>query len=82
MRNFADRVKLHVKAGNGGSGTVSYFTDKRIRKGKPDGGNGGNGGDIVLEAHDSIFDLSHLRKKSIHGNNGNSGSIIIIQFRN
>ncbi len=48
MKNFSDQVKLFLIAGKGGNGSIAYFTDKTIRKGKPDGGDGGIGGDIIL----------------------------------
>ena len=60
-------------AGNGGNGCYSFFADKRIRKGAPDGGCGGKGGDIVLEAHKSLYDLSHLRRRRIQGIEGRIG---------
>lgn len=47
-RNFADQVKLTLVAGSGGSGSTSYFADKRVRRGQPDGGCGGKGGDIII----------------------------------
>jgi hypothetical protein len=41
LKNFSDSVKLSIKAGDGGNGIVTYYTDKRIRVGAPDGGDGG-----------------------------------------
>ena len=46
MKNFSDSVKLSIKAGDGGYGVIAFYTDKRIRRGKPNGGDGGNGGNI------------------------------------
>ena len=63
MKNFSDQVKLTLNAGKGGNGSISYFVDKKIRKGKPDGGDGGEGGDIIIESHQGMHDLSHLRRK-------------------
>lgn len=60
-------------AGDGGYGCYSFYTDKKIRKGAPDGGCGGIGGDIILESHKSLFDLSHLRRRRIVGNDGHPG---------
>jgi len=51
LKNFSDQVKLTLNAGKGGNGSISYFVDKKIRKGKPDGGDGGEGGDIIIESH-------------------------------
>ena len=64
-----------VEAGKGGNGSIAYFTDKRIRRGAPDGGCGGKGGDVIVEAHKSLHDLSHLRRRTIHGINGANGGI-------
>lgn len=72
-RNFADQVKLTLKAGSGGNGCFSFYADKRVRRGQPDGGCGGRGGDIIVEAHRSVYDLSHLRRKTIEGNHGGTG---------
>ena len=48
MRYFADRVRLRILAGDGGTGVTSFYTDKRVRRGQPNGGCGGKGGDITL----------------------------------
>jgi GTP-binding protein len=47
---FVDRVKIFVKAGDGGRGCVSFRREPYVPKGGPDGGNGGPGGDVVLVA--------------------------------
>ncbi len=47
-RNFVDRVKLNVQAGNGGKGCVTYYRDRGVRTGAPDGGSGANGGDVIF----------------------------------
>lgn len=73
LKNFSDRVRLTVNAGKGGNGSNSYFTSKTVRRGAPDGGCGGRGGDIIIEAHTSLHDLSHLRRRIISGNNGGDG---------
>ncbi len=46
---FIDKAKIYVKAGNGGDGCTSFYTEKYISKGGPDGGDGGRGGDIIFE---------------------------------
>src|SRR3954465_8362166 len=48
---FVDEATLHVKAGDGGAGCVSFRREKYIPKGGPDGGDGGNGGSVVFVAH-------------------------------
>jgi GTP-binding protein len=47
---FVDRVKVFVKGGDGGRGCVSFRREPYVPRGGPDGGNGGSGGDVVLEA--------------------------------
>ncbi|HEY7089965.1 MAG TPA: GTPase ObgE [Tepidisphaeraceae bacterium] len=47
---FVDEAKIHVKAGDGGNGCVSFRREKYIPKGGPDGGDGGNGGSVVMVA--------------------------------
>ena len=44
--NFIDYVKLYMRAGNGGAGSVHFRREKFVPKGGPDGGDGGDGGDI------------------------------------
>jgi GTP-binding protein len=71
---FVDRIKIHAKAGDGGDGCVSFRREKFVPKGGPDGGDGGKGGDIVLETDvqtDNLVDFFYrplLRAKS--GQNG------------
>jgi GTPase len=47
---FVDEAVIHVKAGDGGDGCVSFRREKYIPKGGPDGGDGGDGGSVILEA--------------------------------
>lgn len=72
-KNFADRVKIKLAAGTGGNGCYSFYADKQVRKGQPDGGCGGKGGDIIVEAHRSVYDLSSFRRRTIQGNDGGTG---------
>jgi GTP-binding protein len=45
---FVDRVAIHVKGGDGGSGLCSFRREKYVPKGGPDGGDGGDGGSVLL----------------------------------
>ena len=57
MTSFVDRVTLHTVAGDGGNGCASVHREKFKPLGGPDGGNGGRGGDIVLEVDPSVTTL-------------------------
>ena len=54
---FIDRVRIRVKAGDGGSGIVSFRREKFVPMGGPDGGDGGRGGDIVVRADSNLATL-------------------------
>lgn len=59
---FHDRAQLHVEAGRGGDGGLSFRREKYVPKGGPDGGDGGRGGDVVVVADPALRDLSALRR--------------------
>ena len=59
-----DRARIHVEAGGGGDGCMSFRREAHVPKGGPDGGDGGNGGDIVMVCNDSYRDLEHFRRSS------------------
>ena len=67
---FVDRIKIHARAGDGGNGCVSFRREKFVPRGGPDGGDGGKGGDIILETDvhtDNLVDFFYrplLRAKS------------------
>src|SRR5574340_1577037 len=54
---FIDEVRIHVKAGDGGAGCASFRREAHVPKGGPDGGDGGPGGDVVLEADATLTTL-------------------------
>ncbi len=60
---FVDKVKIYVKAGNGGNGAVAFHREKYVAAGGPDGGDGGKGGNIVLRVNDNLSTLMDFRYK-------------------
>jgi len=60
---FTDRVKVFVKAGDGGGGQLSFRREKFVPRGGPDGGNGGRGGNVVLEVSRQLNSLQDYRFK-------------------
>ena len=73
---FVDKVKIRVKAGNGGDGAISFRREKYVPNGGPNGGDGGKGGDVVLKVKDSLNTLVDFRftKKFFAENGGNGES--------
>lgn len=62
---FIDKVKIYIKAGNGGNGCVSFRREKYVSHGGPDGGDGGNGGDVIFvadEGKNTLLDFKYRRK--------------------
>ena len=71
---YLDRVKIFIKAGNGGNGKTSFHTEKYVAMGGPDGGDGGHGGNIVFVADKSIDSLIDFRfTKHFRAENGANG---------
>jgi GTP-binding protein len=82
--HFVDEVRIHVKAGDGGRGCVAFLREKYRPRGGPSGGNGGDGGSVVLRVDpqlNTLIDLAHHkhlrakqgehgRGKDQHGKNG------------
>ena len=71
---FIDKVKLHLKAGNGGDGIVAFRREKYVPLGGPSGGDGGDGGSIIFEVDTNKSTLLDLRyTKQIKAQNGENG---------
>ena len=71
---FIDETKITVTAGNGGDGAVAWRREKFEPSGGPAGGDGGNGGSIILVTSENIHTLMDFRYKRIYkGNNGENG---------
>lgn len=73
-QSFVDHVSLYLRSGKGGAGAVTWRREKYVSKGGPDGGDGGKGGDIVLEGSAQFWTLLDLRyRKHIFAPNGKPG---------
>ena len=70
---FLDRVKITIKAGNGGNGSTSFLRNAMTAKGGPDGGEGGNGGSIIFQSTQNLNTLYDFRfhKKFVAGDGEN-----------
>lgn len=86
---FVDEARIFVKAGDGGQGCESFYRDKHMRHPRPDGGDGGRGGDVIFIANKSIQTLldfkfkQHYKAKkggnaSSKGKTGRNGENFII----
>ncbi len=74
MVKFIDEAEIYVKAGDGGRGCVSFRREKYVPRGGPDGGDGGNGADVIMIARrnmTSLLDYRYQRhykaKRGVHG---------------
>jgi GTP-binding protein len=87
---FLDQAKIYVKSGDGGAGVVAFRREKFIEWGGPDGGDGGRGGDVVIEAVDNLNTLidyryqQHFRaEKGHHGmgqnRTGAAGASVVLR---
>ena len=71
---FIDQATITVRAGSGGDGIVSFRREKFIPKGGPDGGNGGHGGSVILQADRQLTTLMDFRyKRAYHALSGDHG---------
>jgi GTP-binding protein len=58
---FVDEAEIHVKAGNGGNGAVTFRRESRVPRGGPSGGDGGDGGDVIMRARPGLDTLIDFR---------------------
>src|SRR5215470_87612 len=71
---FVDRVRILAKAGNGDSGCCSFRREKFVARGGPNGGNGGRGGDVILQADGHVNSLVALfYEPLVRSRNGENG---------
>ena len=71
---FLDLAKVYIRSGAGGAGCISFRREKFIEYGGPDGGDGGRGGDVVVEAVDSLNTLIDFRyQQHFYAGNGQHG---------
>jgi len=75
---FVDQVKVTLRAGKGGNGCMSFRRERRVPRGGPDGGRGGDGGNIYLVSEENLSSLTYFRfypinkaQKGAHGEGGN-----------
>jgi GTP-binding protein len=72
---FLDEAKIHLKAGDGGSGCISFRREKFVEYGGPDGGDGGSGGNILFESEENLNTLIDFRyQQHFKAKNGKNGS--------
>ncbi|MCL4106285.1 UNVERIFIED_CONTAM: hypothetical protein GTU68_061127 [Idotea baltica] len=72
---FVDHVRIYFRSGKGGNGVVAWRREKYVDKGGPDGGDGGKGGDIVLQGSVQLWTLLDLKyRKHIRATDGSNGS--------
>ena len=72
---FVDTAKITVRSGNGGNGVVSFHREKYVANGGPDGGDGGRGGNIIVQADNHMSTLMDFRyKRKYTAGNGSDGA--------
>src|SRR5688500_5954945 len=72
--HFIDEAKIHVKAGDGGTGAVAFRREANVPKGGPSGGDGGNGGDVIFEADSGLSTLLDFKyQQHYRGEKGENG---------
>ncbi len=73
--NFVDHINIYCRSGKGGAGSNHLHRAKYITKGGPDGGDGGQGGHVILKGNSNLWTLLHLRyTKQINAESGKPGA--------
>lgn len=72
---FVDRIRLRVRAGDGGKGAISFRREAHVPRGGPDGGDGGRGGDVIVRVDPGSTTLGDYRfTKSVAAKHGGAGA--------
>jgi GTPase len=71
---FIDQVEIHVKSGKGGDGVVHFRKEKYVPRGGPDGGDGGRGGNVILEVKPTLNTLNFRHKERFVAEDGRPGA--------
>jgi GTP-binding protein len=71
---FIDQVEIFVKSGKGGNGVVHFRKEKYVPRGGPDGGDGGRGGDVILEVKPTLNTLNFRHKERFVADDGRPGA--------
>ncbi len=71
---FIDQVEIYVKSGKGGDGVVHFRREKYVPRGGPDGGDGGKGGDVILEVKPTLNTLNFRQKELFKAEDGRPGA--------
>jgi len=71
---FIDQVEIHAKSGKGGDGVVHFRREKYVPHGGPDGGDGGKGGDVILEVRSTLNTLNFRHKERFVAEDGRPGA--------
>jgi GTPase len=80
---FVDLAKIHIAAGKGGNGVISFRREKYVPKGGPDGGNGGRGGSVIFMADPQLSTLLDFRyKNKYQAEDGKAGGTSNMTGRN
>jgi GTPase len=64
--SFVDQVRIHVHAGDGGNGQMSFHREKFVPKGGPNGGDGGDGGSVIVVAEQGLASLAPYVRRRLH----------------